>query len=116
MTDANAQHQLLATLRRHIGRGNGVTARALVAQVNFVARCDLINERDLRHLVVELRLQGHHVCAHPAHGYYIAANDEELTESLKYLTDRAMSSLRQVAAMKRVSMPDLFGQLHLPTT
>jgi hypothetical protein len=32
-----------------------------------------------------------------------------------FLYDRAMTSLRQIATMRRVSLPDLRGQLHLPT-
>ena len=113
--DVNSEHLLLATLRRHIGRKNGVTARVLVAEVNASAMRRLLNERDLRSLVTTLRLQGHHVCAHPASGYYLAENVAELTESTKFLKDRALSSLQQVAAMERVSLPDLFGQLHIPT-
>ena len=113
--DSNAEHLLLATLRSHIGRGSGVTARVLVAEVNTTAMRRLLNERDLRSLVTTLRLQGHHVCAHPSSGYYLAANVAELSDCTKFLKDRAMSSLQQVAAMERVSLPDLVGQLHLPT-
>lgn len=32
-----------------------------------------------------------------------------------YLYRRAMTSLAQVSAMQRVSLPDLRGQIHLPT-
>jgi hypothetical protein len=44
----------------------------------------------------------------------LAATEEELNRTCLYLHDRAMTSLRQVAAMKRVSLPDLRGQLRLP--
>lgn len=105
---------LLATLRNHIGRARGVTVTALAREVlgTEPSRGD---ERVVRRLVVELRLDGHHVCAHPASGYYLAASPEELADTIAFLRDRAMSSLEQIAAMKRVSVPDLWGQLRLPT-
>jgi hypothetical protein len=118
---AGAQQYVLMTLRRHIGRANGVNGRNLVREVNAQASFVLgtgvivVTERDLRHVVVELRLQGHHVCAHPSSGYFLAASVDELREATRFLKDRALSSLQQVAAMERVSLPDLFGQLHLPT-
>ncbi|MEQ1512946.1 MAG: hypothetical protein ABL934_09730 [Lysobacteraceae bacterium] len=111
-------HLLLVALREHIGGSNGITARDLVAEVNALSTDAVrpkLDERALRHAVVALRLQGHHVCAHPKSGYFLAANIEELQESTRYLKDRAISSLRQVSAMEKVSLPDLFGQLHLPT-
>ena len=105
---------VLAALSRHIGAANGVRADALVAEITG----DLSSaqaERDLRQAVVKLRDAGHHVCALPAGGYYLAANDAELDASCEFLYQRAMTTLRQIAAMKRVSLPDLRGQLHLPT-
>jgi hypothetical protein len=105
---------LLVALRNHIGRKNGVTVTALAREVlgTEPSRGD---ERIVRKLVVELRREGHHVCAHPANGYYLAANADELADTIAFLRERAMSSLEQIAAMKHVSLPDLFGQLHLPT-
>lgn len=110
-----ARHALLAALRNHIGRANGVTAEVLVIEVNSDANGRRINERDLRQLVTDLRLEGHHVCAHPVTGYYLAETPEELDASIAFLRERAMSSLRQISAMKQISLPDLMGQLHLPT-
>lgn len=109
---------LLVAMRQHIGRAAGITARALVVEVNTLAmqsKRPTLSERELRHAVVALRLEGHHVCAHPASGYYLAQTAGELQEATKFLKDRAISSLQQVAAMEKVSLPDLFGQLHLPT-
>lgn len=105
---------LLVALRAHIGRTNGVTASALCRQV-LGHEPDAAHERHLRDLVTELRRDGHHLCAHPSHGYFLAATAEELDETCLFLHARAMSSLEQIAAMKRVSVPDLHGQLKLPT-
>ena len=72
-------------------------------------------ERSLRDAVVRLRLDGHHICAHPRDGYYLAETDRELDATCIFLYERAMTSLSQISAMKRVSLPDLRGQLRLPT-
>lgn len=104
---------LLDVLSRHIGRRNGVTASALVDELR--ARGIDTNARDLRECVVSLRNDGYHVCAHPSDGYYLAENDEELNQTCLFLYDRAMTSLTQVSRMKGISLPDLRGQLKLPT-
>jgi hypothetical protein len=106
---------VLDLLRHHIGRAAGITARELVAAVNARHPATKLNERDLRVVATDLRMEGHHLCAHPSTGYFIASTPDELEETLTFLRQRAMSSLRQVAAMKHVSMPDLCGQLHLNT-
>lgn len=105
---------LLAALRQHIGRRHGVTATALCRQV-IGAHPTSGDERALRTLVVELRNAGHHVCAHPRDGYFLAATTEEMEETCAFLHARAMSSLQQESAMKRVSIPDLVGQMRLPS-
>lgn len=114
MDDPITRDALLVALRNHIGRARGVTVTALAREVlGFEpTRGD---ERLVRRLVVELRCEGHHVCAHPADGYYLAETSDELDQTIAFLRDRAMASLQQIAAMKRTSLPDLFGQLHLPT-
>lgn len=114
-------HQVLAALARHIGRENGATAEELVREIlgaawsSYDAGVVRTTERQLRETVVQLRLEGHHVCATPEHGYFLAANAEELDATCLFLHERAMTSLKQIAAMKRISLPDLRGQLHLPT-
>ncbi len=106
---------LLTVLRHHIGKANGATADRLVVEISARGGAATCNTRELRQLVVALREQGHHVCAHPRTGYYLAATVDELTETRNFLMHRARCSLRQIAAMDRVSLPDLIGQLHLPT-
>lgn len=105
---------LLAALRQHIGRRHGVTATALCREV-LGSTPTSADERRLRELVVELRRAGHHVCAHPRDGYFLADTAEELQETCAFLHSRAMASLEQESAMKRVSIPDLVGQGRLPS-
>ena len=71
------------------------------------------DQRRLRRLIAELRAEGHHICAHPETGYFIARDEADLDHTCRFLYERAMCSLSQVAAMKRVSLPDLAGQLRL---
>ncbi|MHB1273649.1 MAG: hypothetical protein ACYCZD_12945 [Rhodanobacter sp.] len=116
-TDLFCSHDItpdavLAELRRSVGEARGQTAEQLVLAVTGFKRH--ADQRKLRQVIEALRMAGHRICAHPAHGYYLAANDIELDRACSFLFDRAMTSLRQVSAMKRVSLPDLRGQLGLP--
>lgn len=110
---------VLSVLSRHIGRENGATAEQLVREFSGYAVPGQVLAhvltRQLREAVVQLRLDGHHVCATPENGYFLAANAEELDATCVFLHERAMTSLKQIAAMKKISLPDLRGQLHLPT-
>jgi len=106
---------VLAELQRHIGADNGIHVRELVYRITNAVMRDEALERKVREIVTELRMQGQHVCGHPASGYYIAATAQELEATCEFLYQRAMTGLSQVARMKHVSLPDLRGQLHLPT-
>lgn len=103
---------VLEVLQRNVGEAHGLTAEALAHAVT--GRRHNADQRALRKVIEALRTAGHRVCAHPAHGYYLAANDTELDRACSFLVERAMTSLRQVSAMRRVALPDLRGQLGLP--
>lgn len=105
---------VLAALNRRVGKANGATAYQLV--IELADTTSAADERRLRDCVVYLRTQGHPVCALPEAGYFIAANEDELNESCQHLLGRAMTSLQQISAQKRVAMPELAGQLGLPVT
>ena len=106
--------EVLTVLSRHVGSENGVHIGALTREVTHQA-ADAHTERAVRNAIVELRRAGHHVCAHPKSGYYLAATAEELERTCLWLYDRALCSLEQISAMRGVSLPDLRGQLRLPT-
>lgn len=105
---------VLAALSRHIGQANGIHARDLARELAG-ADAGAAAERRLRQVITDLRLEGHHVCGTPETGYYLADTPEELDRTCLFLHDRAMASLKQIARMKRIALPDLRGQLHLPT-
>jgi hypothetical protein len=104
---------VLAALLRRVGAANGATARTLASEV-LGTLSDAGDERRLRNVIEQLRLDGHAICATPEEGYHMAANAEDLDRTCVWLVNRLASTARQVAAMKRVSMPDLYGQLGLP--
>lgn len=106
---------VLQVLSRHIGADAGIGVTRLVQEVTDSLLVRASDERAVRTAVVALRKQGHHVCAHPGTGYFLAATEDELLRCCDHLYDRAMCSLEQVSAMRNVSLPDLRGQLRLPT-
>ena len=103
---------VLAVLQANVGEASGVTAEQLVMAIT--GRFSESDQRLMRKMIEALRTAGHCICANPTHGYYLAANESELNQTCSFLYERAMTSLRQVSAMKRVAMPDLRGQLGLP--
>jgi hypothetical protein len=103
---------VLAHLQHCVGESSGHTAEQLVQAIT--GRHSDADQRRLRTVIEALRTAGHRICANPTHGYYLAATENELDRACSFLFDRAMTSLRQVSAMKRVALPDLRGQLGLP--
>lgn len=103
---------VLAALQDCVGEASGRTAEQLVLAIT--GRRSDADQRRLRTVIEALRTAGHRICANPTHGYYLAASDTELDRTCNFLHDRAMTSLCQVCAMKRVALPDLRGQLGLP--
>lgn len=101
-------NDLLTILTRHIGRENGIAVAALARELD-------ITERQVRELVTELRMDGTAVCGTPKTGYYIAASAEEAQETIDFLKGRAMHSLTLASRMSNIPLPDLLGQIHLPT-
>jgi biotin operon repressor len=99
--------EVLNALARHQGRERGISAKRLAEQLGMPPR-------RLRKLISELRDgDGVAICGTPATGYYMAVTPEELNASCAFLEHRAMHSLRLLSRMKKVSLPDLLGQLRL---
>lgn len=95
-------------LTHHIGRERGVTARALVVEI--CGAWSTGAERELRSCVEDLRNDGVAVCAHPAVGYWIAANEAELQFCINFLVERIRTTAGQVKQLQRLAKPDLHGQ------
>lgn len=105
---------VLQALSHHIGAAKGIHADQLAREVVGVPT-DKGTERQVRKCIEELRRDGNHVCGTPRDGYFMAATPEELDQTIKFLYDRAMTTLKQLSAMKKIALPDLAGQLHIKT-
>ncbi len=110
--EAMTPASVLATLQQHRGAQNGLTARELCQRVTGKRGPGI--ERAMRSVVEALRTAGHRICATPTHGYFMAETPAELDYTCLFLYARSMTGLRQIAAMRRVALPDLAGQLRLP--
>ena len=98
--------RLLAILQHHVGKGHGISVKQLAGMLN-------VPERKVRDFVSDARRSGHAVCGEPGTGYYLAANQEELEETCQFLQHRALTSLALVAALRRVPLSALMGQMKL---
>lgn len=106
---AHAKALLLQTLAsHHTGAAQGISAARLAAKAGT-------SERNLRSLISAAREDGIAIAGTPTTGYYIAETAAELQACCAFLRSRAMTSLRIEAQLRRTSLADLLGQLHLPT-
>lgn len=104
----NNRALVLTVLSRHIGKGNGISAKQLEQQTDLLARM-------IRTHISDLREDGHAVCGTPQDGYFMAATSEELESTCEFLRGRAMHSLTLESRLRKIPLPDLLGQLHVPT-
>ena len=96
--------QLLSALSHHKGQSKGIHVRELAMQVYGELTVTGAQERAVRKLVNDLRMDGQPICAHPAHGYFIADCQADLDHTINFLHARAMSSLLAVSRLKRISV------------
>lgn len=100
--------QLITVLSRHIGRGNGISGKALAEALG-------IEGRYLRTMITEaIEQEQIAICGHPSTGYFIAANAQELIETIDFHDNRAKHELNKKARLSKM-LAELFGQEHLPT-
>lgn len=106
--DALRAHLVQTLAREHSGRAHGVGAAALAAKLG-------VDERTLRSLISAAREEGVAIVGTPETGYYVARNGDELEECCRFLRSRAMHSLMIEARLRRMALPELLGQLRVPT-
>lgn len=106
------REQVLAALQACRGRDNGVSA-SMLCQALLFPNATPAAERRLRQLVEELRLEGHPICSHPSSGYFMAGSPDEIEAACAFLHSRAMTSLKQIARLRQIALPELLGQLRL---
>lgn len=108
LVEQTAARLVLHMSTHHMGAACGVRASDLAAALD-------IGGRHLRRAISAAREQGTAICGRPETGYFIAQTAEELQEAAAFLEHRAMTSLRLLSRMRGVSLPQLLGQLPLPT-
>lgn len=101
-------HLLNALSSAHKGSANGIGADALARQLG-------ISPRELRQQISDCREEGSAIVGTPSTGYYIAETAAELEQCCAWLRSRAMHSLRIESRLRNITLPELLGQLHLPT-
>ncbi|WP_049764595.1 hypothetical protein [Thioalkalivibrio sulfidiphilus] len=108
----------LELLSQHQGPDDPISMTALNAAITGETvipwrRYD--QSRITRSLITELRQEGHAIAHKPGAGggYYMARNEDELKDTAAWFRKRAMSSLRQEAALRRISLGALIEQYQL---
>ena len=107
--------QVVTELAHQVGAGNGIHVAELVRRITGQQVSHALLERRVRQHITDLRMEGAHICGHPASGYYMAETAKELEDTCAFLRARAMSSLVIESRLRKVSLPELLGQLALPT-
>lgn len=92
----------------HTGATNGVHGADLARALGMEIRL-------MRKVISQAREQGTAISGRPETGYFIASDAAELEECCAFLRSRAMHSLRIESRLRQIPLPDLLGQLHLPT-
>ncbi len=101
--------RLVALLaEHHIGAAHGITGHELAAQLG-------IPGRRVRKLVEASRTSGVAICGLPSTGYYIAENAGDVESTCHFLRSRSMKTLMLEARLRKLTLPDLLGQLKLET-
>ncbi|WP_019500857.1 DUF2811 domain-containing protein [Pseudanabaena sp. PCC 6802] len=98
----------------HQGASNALKA-AEICELISNRRCRYgTDDRNIREIVVQLRLEGYPIASHSSWGYYWAVTPEELAATRKLLRGRSFHGLKVDKAIAQRAMPDLVGQLRLP--
>ncbi|MDZ7831653.1 MAG: hypothetical protein U5L07_07860 [Desulfobacterales bacterium] len=110
---------LLQVMTEHVGRENAIGMGELYDRVICEPWTHRINDtRYLRKLLTELRRDGVPICSSASReggGYYLAAAGSELARYCENLHRRALSLLSREARLKKMTLPELVGQLSLET-
>lgn len=118
LTFDEAKARLLEALLDHMGKENAVGMDALYTQVFNEPVAHKINDtKKIRKLVTAVRSQGRAIastCANNSGGYYLPRAGSELDEYCKRMLHRpALRKLAMEAKIRKMSLPELIGQMSL---
>jgi hypothetical protein len=110
--------RLLGEITHHVGKHNSIGMGELYEIVFREPWENRINDtRRLRTVITELRRQGVAICSDcspSGGGYYVAsAGSSEMKDYLARLRKRAIKALALEAKLRRISLPELLGQMEL---
>ncbi len=115
---AEIKEKVDALLKEHMGQDNCILMNELYVRVtggHIIPFRRYDQTRFIRSIIKELREAGRPIGIKSGNhgGYFTARNDEELESTIKTFHSRAMSSLKQEAALKRISFNELLEQYEL---
>jgi hypothetical protein len=118
LTFDEAKARLLEALFDHIGKEKAVGMDVLFTKVFNESVAHKINDtKKIRKLVTAVRGQGRAIastCANNGGGYYIPRAGSELEEYLARMLHRpALRKLAMEAKIRKVSLPELIGQMSI---
>ena len=111
------ERAVLAVLQDHRGRAAAISARQLAAMAGIEGNCyRRASPRGVQTIVKRLREEhGAAICSaagQPA-GYYLAETAQELEACYREHRAKALSTLKAMAALKRIHLRELLGQLRM---
>ena len=95
-------------MQNHIGKANAISGEDLARGLGT-------SPREMRKMTDAVIDEGIALCSHPANGYWIAQNATELEATCQFHRQRALHELSKEAKLRKLTLPDLLGQLHLKT-
>lgn len=109
--------RLLMVLMRHVGKPGRIGMGELYEAVFGEPWEHRINDtRKLRGLITELRQEGVPICSTASQkggGYWVPSAASELDQYCKTIRFRALKLLQREAKLRKLTMPELMGQLSL---
>lgn len=118
MTFNKAKGRLLEALLDHLGKENAVGMDVLYTQVFNEPVSHKINDtKKIRKLITAVRSQGRAIgstCSMTGGGYYLPRAGSELEDYLARMLHRpALRKLAMEAKIRKVSLPELIGQMSI---
>jgi hypothetical protein len=109
--------KLMKIMTGHVGKSNRIGMGELYEQVFGESYQHRINDtRRIRKLIEELRQDGVGICSivsKEGGGYFISSGGSEMNDYCKKLRSRALKLLAKEAKLRKMTMPELVGQVQL---
>ena len=109
--------EIMSVLSEHVGRERAIGMGELYEKVFNELWQNRINDtRRLRQLITELRRKGKPICSASTSeggGYYLPAVGQELDQYCQRRRMKALKELSIEAKIRKISLPELLGQMAL---